>query len=727
MSLTLGSPTITGTTSWALLQAAFSGANYPLALQITNLTTYEVTLPDSALSIPPSKGNNPTSRLITLQNASALQNLGLDIDFVAGINNTGTLVSVQQYAGSMPVVAPSISGASSSIAISANDPTQATSNVTALQAAISAAIGGALKIQPGKFYVNWTLVVPNKTKVSLSSATELIAVSGGPGGTNPFSFFTNAAYSNPKYVGITITSVSYGARGVRATAVFPVSMTSVLNPGDWILIDQDVSEIYLGAHEVETVSGQNVTFIMFLGGGAVGTVAANTAVTSGSTIIPVSSTSGIAIGQTILAGTFTGIPYGTTITSFIVNTSITISNAITAGMSNGQTVTYKPSLAYIPPITYTNSATQSNSGTNVLNLTSTANLIAGQPVAGNNINPCYITGVFSGYVTLSANLTGNITSGQAVTVGILTPVTASAVKCDYGIEVRGGKLNSNFENGGFVHLNTSEAGAAAGSMTGIHSIAFNNVIYPRVGRESDGPSIEMRQSIGYTVCMANAYYPEVDGIHGEGAERDGVHFYGPMWYPTIKNITGSFSDDCSIFQPTDGSVYTSVQVGTMQTIGIGGTVINQGVSGGVTLGGNFYQGGRMENILPIGDGNSGQAVIYPQSDAATGSSGFKMYGKYTLENIGGGSYPNTTGGASEGSSVSIGGGYTTSPNNYIDELELINIKGNIGILGGGSSAIISIEQLTIDGLRFDPAGENIGFYFDFCNIKNIPVKKTEYL
>jgi len=72
------------------------------------------------------------------------------------------------------------------------------------------------------------------------------------------------------------------------------------------------------------------------------TIATSGNTTAGATVIPVSSTTGVVVGQPIAA---TGIPVGTYVVGWAVNTSITISSGTTAAIASGSTLTLGMTIA----------------------------------------------------------------------------------------------------------------------------------------------------------------------------------------------------------------------------------------------------------------------------------------------------------------------------------------------------------------------------------------------
>jgi len=147
---------------------------------------------------------------------------------------------------------------------------QAAQNQANLQAACN--LGESFSITtPGIYYLSATTIQPEGCVICLGANVVLIAY--GASGANAFPLFINAIFDPTIHVvsGITSAQITQqtGLRNVRCTAVLDntTDIAASLALGKtYVIIDGDATLAYIGGYEVETVSGNNVTFIIPLTG-----------------------------------------------------------------------------------------------------------------------------------------------------------------------------------------------------------------------------------------------------------------------------------------------------------------------------------------------------------------------------------------------------------------------------------------------------------------------------
>jgi hypothetical protein len=141
------------------------------------------------------------------------------------------------------------------------------------------------------------------------------------------------------------------ARYEASTIAKYTAVTSTLNSGDTTIAVASTAE-FPNAGTVLVRSDTQTEYITYtnktsnsLGGltrGQAGNTGAGIAatLTSGQTVVPLASTTGLQIGQFVYTGTLGQIPQGTQIISFVTNTSVTLSKAVQA--SGATTMFFAP-------------------------------------------------------------------------------------------------------------------------------------------------------------------------------------------------------------------------------------------------------------------------------------------------------------------------------------------------------------------------------------------------
>jgi len=299
------------------------------------------------------------------------------------------------------------------------------------------------------------------------------------------------------------------------------------------------------------------------------------------------------------------------------------------------------------------------------------------------------------------------TSGNTATTftGLASQIVISKADTTLGV-IGNGKLNGNFIEGGLTGN-----GGFSGNLQD-HAIWFNNVVRPMVGGGDTG-FLTINDGSQYCVCMARAVDPKVIGLHSDGTRKDGAHFYGPIFgLPEIRRVTGDYGDDCAIFQPVDGASYINL--------------IPYGILNGSNVyGGNFYEGGLMQDIKVTYNGNSGQAALYPcmsMGGSYIGSTTYQMYGRYDIINIGH-KYPTYNG--QSGFAVAVGNGYCPDLG-FIDEIYIDGAIGAVTINNGGAAKSIYIGRVSIKNWsNFDMLDYESGS-FDYINIGRLDIEADYY-
>ena len=222
----------------------------------------------------------------------------------------------------------------------------------------------------------------------------------------------------------------------------------------------------------------------------------------------------------------------------------------------------------------------------------------------------------------------------------------------------GGELDMDFHDGDTFAVDLN-----------YHGIVLNKVLKPIVS------NLRFNRVRKYCVCMANVGYPFVSDIYANTLS-DGVHIYGPAWSPHVERMYGSYGDDVCIFQCIDGTSYA----GHMPA----------------DSGGSFYGGGSMLHLHPLNGKNSGIAVLYPNS-GQTVDSGYRMNGTYTVEKVSGIMPLSSDGTYEPVSCFTVGNGYVSSPNSYIESIILRDITGRSISLNQSIGVNITIDSFVLDG------------------------------
>jgi len=107
-TVTLGAPSLTGTTSAALLVAAFGSNQFPQEFQVANLVSVSLNFPEANLYLPPTTGGTAQIAVVTINDEDSLKRLGASIDFVAENYDYSALLNIQPYIGAGPVSTPQV-------------------------------------------------------------------------------------------------------------------------------------------------------------------------------------------------------------------------------------------------------------------------------------------------------------------------------------------------------------------------------------------------------------------------------------------------------------------------------------------------------------------------------------------------------------------------------------------------------------------------------------------
>jgi hypothetical protein len=305
----------------------------------------------------------------------------------------------------------------------------------------------------------------------------------------------------------------------------------------------------------------------------------------------------------------------------------------------------------------------------------------------------------TGPYTLSANV-GTI-SAEAMTfnlslIGIGSTIEVS--KCDKNIGVFGpGRLNGNYIEGNMLPTANNQAGGTYLD----HGITYNNIMHPFVGG-GDNCSLTIDDCSQYCVMIGMAVAPKAIGLFSNFTRKDGVHFMGPIYgHPIIKDIEGSFGDDVAIFENCPNYSYAPLLA--------------------PNWGGNFYEGGTIENIRVTFGGNSGIAVLYPSQSAGggnypVGSSAFRMFGRFNIKNVGH-KYPYGYGASDSAFAV----GPYCSDQGFVD---VVNVDGAVGNIAAGNTSAgnIFVSDMSIKNWTSFPVADSIGSFWDYVTIDRLDIE-----
>lgn len=185
---------------------------------------------------------------------------------------------------------------------------------------------------------------------------------------------------------VTLAAAAAGGGALTATTVASVSGTTVTLNGSFTTLPTSAATVLFGGISASTPTS---------------TLASTTA---GSSVVTLSSTTGLYIGEVVSGNA--NIPAGATITAINGPTSVTLSAAATGTAGSvATTITTTASAPAAQSI-----AATTTSGSNVITILGTPTLFAGQSVVGNGIpQGATITGISQGtgvtFVTLSQNAT----------------------------------------------------------------------------------------------------------------------------------------------------------------------------------------------------------------------------------------------------------------------------------------------------------------------------------
>ena len=336
----------------------------------------------------------------------------------------------------------------------------------------------------------------------------------------------------------------------------------------------------------------------------------------------------------------------------------------------------------------------------------------GAPSASGTLTKTSGTGdsaiLFSSFLTQQLGGAGIYTVTQAYSVSsttmnaIASQIVYSVANTDITI-TGNGILDGNFVKGGGI---TTSSYLDSGIM-------MNNVARLTIGGGDTG-FLTLNDFSEYTNVCARIVDAKYVGIHSDNSTKDGIHLYGPQFgTPKIRKVTGVYGDDCAIFQPVDGVIYQA----QMPYAIYNGTNV---------YGGNFYEGGIMQDIKVSLDSNTGQAVTYPscsQGGSYIGTTFYKMHGIYKYINCGSKAPQNLAG--YNGLGVNIGGGYMTDYG-YVEEVYIDGVKGGLGIGGASSSKILFCSKATIAQWNTLPIGEGGGGQFDFLKMNKLSADINHY-
>ena len=146
-------------------------------------------------------------------------------------------------------------------AFGASPSATASSNVTAIQAALNA--GGLVTLNtPGVYQINNTLTINSDTSFIAGEGVTLLNVTGGPRGSNTFTTIINKnANSTPVPIN-SIVSALYSSSATMSQVTVTFASAHGLSVGNYCQIKGDGSKTYDGIWEVATVpTSTTLTFI----------------------------------------------------------------------------------------------------------------------------------------------------------------------------------------------------------------------------------------------------------------------------------------------------------------------------------------------------------------------------------------------------------------------------------------------------------------------------------
>jgi hypothetical protein len=491
---------------------------------------------------------------------------------------------------------PSGGGSSSLTLTPGNTLAAAAANTTAIQAALTA--GGTVNINtPGIYYTNHNFSISSNTTLNIGSGVRLVQYAGQ---TSPFLFNANyaaAAVSVPN----PITEAPLG--GTTRTSVCTIQFSSpppaAIVAGGFIQVTGDALNRYNGVHEVQTVSGNNVTFYFpsqeginspALGTSSSATITGGTFTTSSAntgTVIPVSSNSGLMVGQPITIG-----GTNTTIVAF-TGSSVTVANSCTWA-----------------------NATVYNSSGNLLTIggTVTGTFAIGQAITGSGIAAnTYITNYGTGiggagtyYVNLPSQL---VSSPVAITAGLrVSPADANiTINCEGIIDYNGG---NNSAVTGLLNLPT----LLVNKCRNFHIKAanfFTGNIFDVLGSnlwDSVLENITSEAGDSVVQLLGNIYNVTVSDVHGESADDflalggtypisnmgDNNQWPVDVWGP----ISGVSFKDCQCqYSVVSGiALYPSLSQGYIDNVNITGFVCDQSAGQPINIGSSGGDNGKITNL-----------------------------------------------------------------------------------------------------------------------------------
>lgn len=283
-----------------------------------------------------------------------------------------------------------------------------------------------------------------------------------------------------------------------------------------------------------------------------------------------------------------------------------------------------------------------------------------------------------------------VTSSAACT---LTPVYVGA-KADANVRIRGGRVDGDFDAGGFAQSNSYED----------HGIILRRVLNPVV------EDIELFNFRKYGVMAQDVINPETRNLNFNTGS-DGVHIYGPAICPTIENLYGITGDDGAVFQTIDGTSYLQYMLGA-----------------GFDRGGDILHG-VMRNIRLRHTHNSGSAVLYPNGNSgASGATAeiYRMRGQYLIEATQQTETAVVSGWGPTNSAV-IGSLYTTV-SGKVESVVIRDCGWPLFPLNSGSGSVVTIDNLVIENPQNDQrTGSDLMGNIDYAVIRTMRVSNANLL
>lgn len=568
----------------------------------------------------------------------------------------------------------------------------AAANTQALQSACNA--GGLIQLlTPGVYYVAGTVYQPSECGVYLGPGVELWKV---PGSTaSPF--FMNKNWKPTLQAVTSVTFAPVGVLSVSQMAIMTIQFTSALPadmqgntiaPGNYLMLDGDLSFATNGAHKVLSVNPATLQVVTQFGCTAlpsgsysIPTFAINACSFSGATLTVTATTGIINQGQTL---TGANVAAGTMVES--QTAGITISACSFSGNTLTVTGVSGGALAVGQTLTGSNIA----SGTTITAL-GTGTGGTGTYTVSTSGNTGTSATAWGGAGTYMINIAGSTATSCTAMAALIT-----GCLCDHNIGVFGaGRLNGNVEAGGITQNNTYMD----------HGILFNNVANAYVGGGELG-YLTIDDTAQYLVCMQRTQNARAVGIATNYSRKDGVHFFGPQYgRPVIKHIQGDFGDDVAIFDNVSAAVYFPLQIGATY-------------NGNTVYGGDYFEGGLIEDLNVTYAGNNGGAVLYPMLSAGgpyIGTTAFRMHGVFIIRNIGK-KYPVANG--VSGSAWAIGAGYSVDAG-FIDNVIIDDAHGPFYMNNAMAGKTIYIDELVLRGGSTWEQEDWFSNILDYCNINRL--------